>query len=77
MLLLYPIIKEKAVITKIQVCLEAGAKLAWLIDPVEAVVLVFWNDRPLEILQGSSLLPVLSNLQLQLTPMEIFSWMQS
>jgi len=64
------------VIAKIQACLEAGTRLAWLIDPVEEVVMVFWNDRPLEILQGSSLLPVLPNLQLELTPVEIFSWMQ-
>jgi len=74
--ILSPDQRATKVITKIQVCLEAGAKLAWLIDPVEEVVMVFWNDRPLEILQGSSLLPVLSNLQLELTPMEIFSWMQ-
>jgi Uma2 family endonuclease len=42
--ILSPDQRATKVITKIQVCLEAGAKLAWLIDPVEAVVLVFWKD---------------------------------
>lgn len=64
------------VITKIQACLEAGTRLAWLIDPLEEVVMVFWPDRPLVILRGDHLLPVLPDVQLKLTSIEVFAWMK-
>lgn len=63
-------------ITKIQACHDAGTRLAWLIDPLEEVVMVFWADRPLAILRGDNLLPVLPDVQLELTPIEIFAWMR-
>jgi Uma2 family endonuclease len=65
------------VIAKIQACLEAGTKLAWLIDPEEEAVMVFWSDRPLAILRGNTPLPVLPDLKLELTPTQIFNLMQS
>ncbi|MFN9858996.1 MAG: Uma2 family endonuclease, partial [Pseudanabaena sp.] len=74
--ILSPDQRATRVITKIQACLEAGTKLAWLIDPLEEVVMVFWADRPLVILRGDSLLPVLPDIKLELTPMEIFAWMK-
>ena len=74
--ILSPDQRATRVITKIQACLEAGTRLAWLIDPLEEVVMVFWADRSLVILRGDNLLPVLPDLQLMLTPIEIFGWMK-
>ncbi|MDX2256966.1 MAG: Uma2 family endonuclease [Pseudanabaenaceae cyanobacterium bins.39] len=74
--ILSPDQRATRVITKIQACLEAGTKLAWLIDPLEEVVMAFWADRPLVILRGDHLLPVLPDIQLKLTPIEIFAWMK-
>jgi hypothetical protein len=64
------------VITKIQACVEAGKRLAWLIDPLEKVEMVFWADRPLAHLRGVNLLPVLPDVQLEFMPIEIFAWMK-
>ena len=75
--ILSPDQRATRVITKIQACLEAETRLAWLIDPLEEVVMVFWRDRPLVILRGNDLLPVLPDMQLELTPIEIFAWMKS
>ena len=60
------------VITKIQACLDAGTRLAWLIDPLEEVVMVFWPDRPLAIFRENNVLPVLPDITLELTPLEMF-----
>ena len=38
--------------------------------------MMFWRDRPLAILRGDKLLPVLPDIQLKLTPIEIFAWMK-
>ena len=65
------------VITKIQACLDAGKRLVWLIDPLEEVVMVFWPDRPLVILRENNVLPVLPDIALELTPLEMFTWMKN
>ncbi|WP_404787025.1 Uma2 family endonuclease [Altericista sp. CCNU0014] len=64
-------------ITKIQVCLDEGTQLGWLIDSQETVVMIFMSNQPLRLFRGDSLLPVLSDLSLQLTPHQIFGWLQS
>lgn len=63
------------VITKIQYCLREGTELGWLIDAQEKVVMVFWPDRPLELLGGDIVLPALSDLTLALTADQMFSWL--
>jgi Uma2 family endonuclease len=62
-------------IAKIQACLLEGTQLAWLLDPTEAVIMVFWPDRPLAIISGASLVPVLPEIDLQLTAKQIFDWL--
>jgi Uma2 family endonuclease len=63
-------------IEKIQAYLDEGAKLSWLIDSQEAVIMIFLPNQSLRVLKGDSLLPVLSEITLQLTPEQIFSWLQ-
>jgi Uma2 family endonuclease len=62
-------------IAKIQLCLESGSKLGWLIDPQELVAIVFLPDRPLSLLTGDALLPVLPHIPLELTVDRVFSWL--
>ena len=69
--------RSTKIITKIQTCLEAGTELAWLIDPLEEIVLVFQPHQPLIICRGDDILPVPSDLTLTLSAQEIFSWLQS
>ncbi|NEP14820.1 MAG: Uma2 family endonuclease [Symploca sp. SIO2C1] len=64
------------VIAKIQSCLQEGTKLGWLIDPKEKVVMIFWPDRPLALLKGQAVLPVISDLELVLTVEELFDCLQ-
>jgi Uma2 family endonuclease len=63
-------------IEKIQICLDEGAQLGWLIDSQEAVIMIFLPNQPLRILKGDGLLPVLSEMALKLTPAQIFAWLQ-
>jgi Uma2 family endonuclease len=63
-------------ITKIQACLAEGTQLGWLIDSQEAVIMIFLPDQPLRLLSGNTLLPVLNEISLELTPNQIFGWLQ-
>ncbi|NJM48349.1 MAG: Uma2 family endonuclease [Alkalinema sp. RU_4_3] len=64
-------------IAKIQACLQEGARLGWLIDPEERLIMVFWPDRPLVLFQGEGTLPVLEDIALNLTVTQIFGWLPS
>ncbi len=63
-------------ITKIQACLLEGTQLGWLVDPTEQVIMVFWSDRPLIIVSGRNQVPVLPDINLQLTAQDIFNWLR-
>ncbi|TYQ30758.1 MULTISPECIES: Uma2 family endonuclease [unclassified Pseudanabaena] len=60
-------------IAKIQDCLTEGAKLGWLIDSQEEVIMIFLPDRPLQIVSGNDQLTCLDGLTLPLTPNQLFS----
>lgn len=62
------------VIDKIQVCLQEGMELGWLIDCAEEVILVLQRDRALGMFRGEQSLPVPASITLNLTPEEIFNW---
>ncbi|MGB8702671.1 MAG: Uma2 family endonuclease [Thermosynechococcaceae cyanobacterium] len=62
-------------IAKIQTCLDEGTQLGWLIDSQEAVIMTFLPDQPLRLLSGDSLLPILNEISLHLTPNQIFGWL--
>ncbi|NJM68189.1 MAG: Uma2 family endonuclease [Acaryochloris sp. RU_4_1] len=63
-------------IAKIQISLDEGSQLGWLIDSQEAAIMIFLPDQPLQLLSGDRLLPVLDEISLQLTPNQVFSWLQ-
>lgn len=62
-------------IAKLQSCLLEGAQLGWLIDPEERLIMVFRQDLHLELLRGSSVLPVLPEISLMLTVQQVFDWL--
>ena len=65
--------KSTRVIDNILFCLEYGTQLGWLIDAEDKIVMVFQPQKPLKIYREEDNLPILSNLDLQLTPQQIFS----
>jgi Uma2 family endonuclease len=62
-------------IAKIQDCLAEGTQLGWLIDSQEATIMIFLPNQPLQLINGESLLPVLSEMSLKLTPNQLFGWL--
>ncbi|MEM9540236.1 MAG: Uma2 family endonuclease [Cyanobacteria bacterium P01_E01_bin.42] len=63
-------------IAKIQYCLRSGSQLGWLIDPTEQVVMVLQSGDRLNLYRESDRLPLPENLNLTLTPKQIFNWLQ-
>lgn len=63
-------------IAKIQTCMMEGTQLGWLLDSTERVIMVFWSDRPLALISGETLVPVLPEIDLQITAKQIFDWLQ-
>ncbi len=56
-------------------CSKNGTELGWLILPDEEGILVVYPKQRIELLEGTDLLPVLSNIDLRLTVDQIFSWL--
>ena len=59
-------------------CLKHGSQLGWLIDPDERSVIVYWADKPPELLQEpSDQLPVPELVaELHLTVGNLFEWLK-
>jgi Uma2 family endonuclease len=74
--ILSPNQKLTRVIDNILFCLENGTQLGWLIDTDEKIIMVFEQQKPLKIYRDDKMLPVIKNINLQLTPREIFSWLK-
>ena len=56
-------------------CSKNGTELGWLILPDEAGILVIHPNQRVELLEGTDLLPILSNIDLSLTVEQIFRWL--
>ncbi|MFO5527697.1 MAG: Uma2 family endonuclease [Cuspidothrix sp.] len=64
------------VIDNILYCLNHGCLLGWLIDPEDRSILVFRPQQQPELFRDDQQLPVLENIDLQLTVNEIFAWLK-
>jgi Uma2 family endonuclease len=62
-------------IEKIQICLNEGTQLGWLLDSTEQVVMVMQPGRSLVFLRQEDTLPVLENIPLVLTAEQVFGWL--
>ena len=74
--ILSPNQKSTRVIDNILFCLEHGTQLGWLIDPDDKIIMVFEADKPLKIYRDEQILPVISDVELELTASLIFSWLK-
>lgn len=64
------------VIDNILFCLENGSQLGWLIDSQEKIIMVFQKEKPLKIYRQDETLPIIENIDLSITPNNIFSWLK-
>ncbi|MCM0590539.1 MAG: Uma2 family endonuclease [Gloeotrichia echinulata DVL01] len=74
--ILSPEQKPNKVIGNILYCLEYGSELGWFIDPGDRSVLIFLPGQQPQLLQGSDNLPVLGEIELQLTVEQMFGWLK-
>ncbi|NJL00544.1 MAG: Uma2 family endonuclease [Spirulinaceae cyanobacterium RM2_2_10] len=56
--------------------LQHGSELGWLVEPSDRSLLIFRPQQLPQLARGDTVLPVLSNLALQLTPNTLFDWLQ-
>lgn len=74
--ILSPIQTSTRVIDNILFCLENGSQLGWLIDSQEKIIMVFQPEKPLKIYRQDETLPIIENIDLSITPNNIFSWLK-
>jgi Uma2 family endonuclease len=80
--ILSPDQRQNKVLANLLHCVENGTELGWLLDPEDENILVVFSDfvpnalgRRIQIFQGTDHLPVLNEIKLDLTPEQIFSWL--
>ena len=71
--ILSPDQKSTKVISNILHCLQHGSKLGWMLDPDDRAILVFQPKQELIIYRDGECLPVLADIELELSPDRIFS----
>jgi len=74
--ILSPEQKPNKVIGNILHCLCYGCRLGWFIDPDDRSILVFLPNQQPELYQGNVLLPLLAEIDLEITAEQIFNWLK-
>lgn len=74
--ILSPEQSSNRVIGNILYCLQYQTQLGWLIDPKDRSILVFRLAQQVELFQDSEKLPVLEDIDLELTTEKIFGWLK-
>ena len=57
-------------------CSQQGTELGWLIDPEEETVLVVFSDQRIQLFRGQTIVPILQGINFDLTPDNLFNWLQ-
>jgi Uma2 family endonuclease len=57
-------------------CLKHGSQLAWLLDPAERSILVYKPEQLPDLLVEADRLPVLEDINLDLSVQHVFSWLR-
>ena len=73
--ILSPDQKPNKVIGNILHCLEHGSRLGWFLDPDDSSILVFEPGKQPVLFQGEDVLPVLIEIEFNLTPNLVFGWL--
>ena len=74
--ILSPEQKPNKVIGNILHCLEHGSRLGWFLDPDDSSILVFEPEKQPVIFQGENVLILLPEIELRLTPNQVFGWLK-
>jgi Uma2 family endonuclease len=74
--ILSPLQSSNRVTGNILQSLKYGCLLSWLIDPEDRSIMVFEPKQQPELYQGRDRVPVLENIDLNLTVERIFSWLK-
>ncbi|MBO1347152.1 MAG: Uma2 family endonuclease [Hormoscilla sp. GUM202] len=74
--ILSPEQQSNKVIGNILYCLEAGSQLGWFVDPDDLSILVFYREQQPVLLHGNDPLPMLPEIELQLTVAQVFGWLK-
>jgi Uma2 family endonuclease len=63
------------VLEKLLHCSREGTELGWLINPSDETILSIFPEQKIELYQGNIILPILTGINLELTPDIIFNWL--
>jgi Uma2 family endonuclease len=63
------------VLEKLLHCSREGTELGWLINPCDETILSIFPEQKIELYQGNIILPILTGINLELTPDIIFNWL--
>lgn len=73
--ILSPDQQQKKVLTKLLHCSRNGTELGWLMNPEEESILAIFPGQKIELYLGDDQLPILADINLELTVSEVFSWL--
>lgn len=73
--ILSPDQSQTKVLSNLLHCSQYGTELGWLIDPREESILVIFLAQRVQLLRGTTSLPILNGTALELTVEQVFSWL--
>lgn len=73
--ILSPDQSQTKVLGKLLHCSQHGTELGWLIDPEEESILAVFPEQRVQLFRGNVQLPILSEIELELTVEQVFSWL--
>ncbi|MCL1471973.1 Uma2 family endonuclease [Argonema antarcticum] len=74
--ILSPDQNQTKVLSKLLHCSRNGTELGWLIDSETESILAIFPGQRVEIFSGTTQLPVLDGIQLELTVEQVFGWLK-
>jgi Uma2 family endonuclease len=73
--ILSPEQSQTKVLSKLLHCSRNGTELGWLLDPEEESILVVFAGQKVELYAGTTQLPILPGIPLELTVETVFGWL--
>ena len=74
--ILSPNQRQTKVLGNLLHCSEYGTELGWLIYPEEESILVVFPENKVQLVTSKTKLPVLNNIELELTVDRVFAWLK-
>ncbi|HLO84194.1 MAG TPA: Uma2 family endonuclease [Nostocaceae cyanobacterium] len=73
--ILSPDQQQKKVLANLLHCSRNGTEIGYLINPEEESIMAIFPGQKIELYEGNKPLPILTDIELQLTAEQIFSWL--